>query len=353
MESVKMLLEETIINTLPTANRYVGPDRTIGPDRMMALEDIFSENIPTSVECLLFNINQLSLQSPKLQFDSLKYIYNEVAADTNKSQRYQLIQHVVDNIETANLAAAALIPLIRFEPEHTLTTFAVRSYLRNRRVSFDHPLGATEDLIGLLDSGRVSNHGAVLCALVGFGDQRICTALRPLRDSISPIEAKSFALASTAQLHKCTIEFCLTWLVDLVKQEKFSVAIQIASAVSSMVINDSSSMVQNLQYNFGPFGFLSANRVDTVPLNETMVEFQPILETLSKAGIPSLDLMIEIFRDPGGSSLDQVERRRTSTTRRETSDRRASDRRIVSLIPRIERRQTGRREGARRTMNRR
>jgi len=352
MESAGMLSEDNVINTLHTVQGKIPADQ-IQPTNEIYLEDIFSSEVPPSVECLLYNTNTLTLQSHRLQFDSLKYIYEQVINDITTAQRQRLFQYIISNIESASLDAVALIPLIRFETDHTLTTLAVQAYLRNRRVSFNYPLGATEDLVGLLDAGRVTNHGAVFSAMVCFGDRRICTALRPLRDSISPLEAKAFALAATSQLHKCTLEFCLTWLVDLVKKEKFSVAIQIASAISSMVINDSTSRVQSLQYNFGPFGFSTATIGESVSLEEALQEYTPIIETLSTAGIPSLDLMVEVFRDPGGSSLDQVERRRTATSRRVASDRRASDRRIVSLTPRIERRQASRREGARRTMKRR
>jgi hypothetical protein len=352
MDDEGIILKGKIINNRPTEQGHFQIEEKIMAAEVV-LENVFPNAIPDSVECFLFNTDQLTLQSPKLQFDSLKYIYEQLMADTSASKRHQVFQYILNNIESANIEAVALIPLIRFETDHTLTTRAVQAYLHNRRVSFNHPLGATEDIVGLLDAGRVSNHGAVFSAMVCFGDRRICTSLRPLRDSISPLEAKAFALAATSQLHKCTIEFCLTWLVDLVKREKFSVAIQVASAISSMVINDPTAKVQNLQYNFGPFGFSTANRYTAVSLDDALQEYQPIIETLSKAGIPSLDLMIEVFKDPGGSSLDQVERRKTSTVRRLVSDRRASDRRIVSLVPRIERRESGRREGARRTRSRR
>jgi len=352
VEGVEKLSEVDMINSLTTARQQYLKEESLA-DEEAPLEEVFRGEIPLAVECLLFNLRSLTLQSPKLQFDSIKYIYAQALTDTTLRQRQQLFQYILEHIEAARLEAVALIPLIRFETEHTITTPAVQAYLRNRKVSFAHPLGATEDLFGLLDAGRVSNHGAVISAMVCFGDRRICTALRPLRSSITPLEAKAFALATTSHLHECTIEFCLTWLVDLVKREKFSVAIQIATAVSSMVANDPNLKVQSLHYNFGPFGFSSANMNNIVSLQKALQEYRPIIETLSEARIPSLDLMITLFRDPTGSSHYQPERRREVATRRKYSDRRASNRRIVNLSPQFNRRRFIRREGTRRTMSRR
>ena len=351
-ERVEKLSEVNAMNSLPTGREQYLKEGSLTNEEIQ-LEEVFRGEIPLAVDCLLFDLRPLTLQSPKLQFDSLKYIYAQVEADTTLSQRQQLFQYILKHIEAVSLEAVALIPLIRFETEHTITTPAVQAYLRNRRASFTHPLGATEDLFDLLDAGRVSNNGAVISAMVCFGDRRVCTALRPLRSSISPLEAKAFALASTSQLHECTIEFCLTWLVDLVKKEKFSVAIQIASAVSSMVINDPTLRVQNLHYNFGPFGFSTANMDKTVTLQKALEAYRPIIETLSKARIPSLDLMIELFRDPSGGSHYQTERRRQVATRRQYSDRRASDRRVVNLVSHVNRRKFSRRSVARRTTSRR
>ncbi len=317
------------------------------------LQEIFSDEMPLAVDCLLFNIQQLTLQSSKLQFDSLKFIYTQMLTDTTAGQRQQLLQYILDQVEAAELDAVSLIPVIRFETKHTITTPAVHAYIRNRRVSFKRPLSATEDLIGLLDAGRVANHGAVISAMACFGDRRICTALRPLRSSISPMEAKAFAAATIPELYECTIEFCLTWLVDLVTKKKFSVAIQIASAISSTIANEPGLRVKNLHHNFGPYGFPTADIDASVTLQRALEKFQPIIETLSRAHIPSLDLMIELLRNPTSNSFNQAEQRRRATTRRKNSDRRASDRRIVNLTPLIDRRQSSRRESARRTMKRR
>ncbi len=323
---------------------------------------LFPEKIPNSVSSLIYNLRQLSssldqnLDTTTAQaflIDTIGIVYQAVVLELDEAARRTVFQFIVQRVAAAEDDAAALLVFVRFEPSHHLACQATWAYLKSRQASFDNPMAATRDLTKLLTEGEVLNRGAVFAGLVCFGDRRICSIARTIRNILSPAEVRSFALAVTlGPLHLPSIEFCLTWLVDLVNRRQFEVAIPLASAMSAMVVKDSALLVHENDYNFGPFGFGSATSYRKIRFSDLLVELSPILDSLSHTGNTALDQMLEIFMDPGSSSLDQLERRRAEG-RRNKSERRASDRRIVDLAPHIERRAANRRGDERRLEMRR
>lgn len=319
---------------------------------LMELGDVFPKSIPESVESLLYNLEQLHERSSPLLLETIKIVYKAFMDDVDDVERKSLFLYVVQEVQVGSARPESIIPFIRYETNHQLVTRAIWAYLQNKRSSFEDPFSATCDILDLLGRKRVANRGAVFAGLVCFGDRRVCAVLRTVRHTLSLPEIRAFAHAATGPLHRSTIEFCTEWLVELVDTEQYDIAIQVASALSSMVINDSTLLVHDTRFNFGPYAFLHSTIFPDIAFDDLLVELEPLLDTLSESGLPALNRMIEIFKDPAGNSLEQLDMRKVST-RRLQSDRRVSDRRIVSITPRIERRGIQRRNGERRLENRR
>lgn len=316
------------------------------------LGDIFPGKVPDSVETLLYNVAQLNSRSDPQLLATIKVIYKAFMAEVDDAQRKSLFLYLVQQVQSANERSDVILPFIQFETNHHLVTKAVWAYLQCRRSSFEDPFSAICDILELLARKRITNRGAVFAGLVCFGDRRVCAVLRTVRHTITIAEARAFAHAATGPLHRPTIEFCAEWLIDLVDAEQYEIAIQIASALSAMVINDSTLLVHDSAFNFGPYAFSHSTSFPDSNFDDLLDELSPILETLADSRLPALNRMIEIFKDPAGNSLEQLDLRKV-TTRRLQNDRRVSDRRIVSLTPRIERRGNQRRNTERRLGERR
>ncbi len=312
----------------------------------------FTTSLPPSLESLSYHFSTINRDTDSALFRTLRIVYQAFVSECTPDQRLVFLTHTIERVESVVQDPAALKVFIQFEPDQQIVCLAVWAYLQHRKARFDNPFVAAGEIAGIFVDGDPVNRGAVFAALVCFGDRRVCALARTIKGNITAADARSFALAVSTPLNRVTLEFCLTWLLELVRRKDFEIAIPVSSALSAMIVKDASLMIHHDQYNFGPYAFPSATNYPSVRLGEFLVELSPILDALAELDKPALNQMIAIFRNPGSVTLDQLERRKLSTRRRST-DRRASDRRIVDIVPHIERRSQQRRNEERRMMNRR
>ena len=130
-------------------------------------------------------------------------------------------------------------------------------------------------------------------------------------------------------------------------RNQFEAAVPIVFALSAMIVKDSTLDVRDTEYNFGPFGFSSFINHPDIKFQHLLVKLMPILDTLSALEKPDVDQMIEIFKDPSISSLEQFKWRKDASQRK-IMERRFIDRRIVDITPHIDRRELQRRGAERR-----
>jgi len=311
------------------------------------LLELFDNDIPNSVNSLLYNLHRLDDDLDSALYGTIGVVYKAFVEDVGDEQREKVFRSVLEEIEVSELDPTTILAFIRFEPNHPLVCSAVWSYLKNRVVSFKNPFVATQHIVSVLTEHDVVNRGAVYAGLVCFGDRRVCAVARTIRDSISPAEARAFATAVTSPLNRTTIVFCIEWVVKLVNRNQFEAAIPIVLALSAMIVRDSTLDVRDTEYNFGPFGFSSFINHPGIEFQDLLLELMPILDTLSALEKPAVDQMIEIFMDPSSSSLEQLKWRKDASQRKSTN-RRASDRRIVDITLHINRRALQRRGEERR-----
>ena len=315
-------------------------------------DEVFTSGIPVSARSLFANLDVYDEDTAPSLLDTISIVYQAFVAEVPDEDRQQVFQYVLKKIQTGELDAATIAIFIRHEPNHYLARSAVTTYLLRKTVDDSTPFSATEQVVSILMDDEIANRGAVYAGLVCFGDRRVCSIARTIRDTITPAEMRAFAVSVPSPLHRTSIEFCISWLTELVTNKKFEMAIPVASALSSMVIKDSTLIVHDVVHNFGPFGFSSDTIAPNIPYEDLLMELTPILDSLSESDHPMLNHMVGIIREPRSSSLDQLERRERSS-RRERTEQRASDRRIVDIRPHIDRRSLERRGGERRTQSRR
>lgn len=309
----------------------------------LELDEIFSGAVPGSLGSLIYNLRHLTEASDPFLWQSIKIIYRAFAEDVDDDLRKSVFLYLVQEVEASELSAEVILTLVQFETNHLLVNKAVGAYLQHKRVPFEDPFAAARRILALLEERTVANPGAAFAGLVCFGDRRICAVLRSARDSITLEEARAFSRAAAGPLQRATIEFCVEWLIDLMRFNEYEIAIQVAYALSSMVINDSTLLVHDIHYNFGPYGFSHSKAFPEITFNELLEELAPLIDILAEGRLPALQRMIEILQDPTRQSLERLDQRKIST-RRTRQDRRVSDRRIVNIKPRIDLR-SGQRRG--------
>ncbi len=341
------------INNVSILPRYFGgyePNESTEDPGSLSLDTVVTSEC---IQTLIYNLRQLSSVNQPSLLATIEIVYRTFIEEVADRERHQIFLAVVEQVKSADMNPVVLEAFIRHESNHILSSAAVGAYLQMKLAPENNLFAAAEDVIAiLLEPKKPANRGAVYAGLVCFGDRRVCAIARTIRDTITAAEIRAFAVAVSSPLHRSSIEFCLSWLLDLVNRKKFELAIPVASALSSMMIKDSSQLVHDCVQNFGPYAFSSATVAPRQKYSEFLTELGPILDTISKAGQPALNQMIDIIREPGNSTLDQLERRKDST-RRIHMERRASDRRIVNLQPNRERRGLQRRGEQRRVGARR
>jgi len=318
----------------------------------VALSDLFGSRVPVSASSLVFNLARLNGDIDDPLFGTIEIVYQALTRDLNNRQRKLFFNFIVQEVECQRLSATSLLTFVRFEADQHIVCQAVWSYLLNRRPPINRTMLATEELLNVIAEPVVANPGAVYAGLVCFGDRKVCAAARMIRHTISAADARDFAAAVTTPLHRATMDFCIYWLVDLLTNKQYDTAMQVAYALSGMVIKDTAHMIYDREQQFGPLAFKAAKLLPETSWNDWLIEYAPILDTLSMVRKPAIEQMLEIFANPDTSTMEQLERRKHSS-RRKVSDRRASDRRIVNITPILERRSRDRRNNERRTLRRR
>ncbi len=312
----------------------------------MEVPHVFEENIPGVASCLEYNLHLLSHDASALLFDTLKFVYDVFRQEVDVKNRKVFLESVFQKIRTVELDPAALLIFIHDESDPDIVRIAVWAYLKHRRGSVGDPFIATQHILSILSKGNAVNCGAILAGLVCFGDRRVCSATRTVRDLITTEDARKFSEAVTGPLRQATAEFCLGWLVDLGSRKNDAIVTHVASALSSIVLSKSEARIKDTQFSFGPLGFTHSQNLQEVEYSDFISDLMPILDLLAERDIPALNEMIAILKDPLLKTINVLERREIPTRRK------ATDRRIVTIMQQLERRAEQRRSYSRRIATR-
>ena len=311
-----------------------------------------------SARCLEYNLGLLDQDSNPLLFDTIKLVYDVFCIEVDVSDRKDFLESIIQQINNTKCDPAALLIFMHSEPDPEMVMLSVWSYLKRRRSSVSDSLIAGQDIMSILEKLNVVNRGAAFAGLICFGDRRICSAARTISDSISLEETMDFSKAISNPmfaypLYRATLEFCFIWMAELATREKYDVLAHVASAISSLVNGESGRMIQDIQFNFGPYGFASEQTLPEISLDDLFSEFKPLVELLTMHNVPALNELIGTLQIPGYRKPENFVARRQVPTRRDTLERRFRERRQANVTPQIERRIEERRSAARRMAHRR
>lgn len=345
--------------------------------------------IPSSARALVYNLVQLDGDAESLQWATVAIVYKALLAKLpDPQQRQDLLDELILQVEEAEVHPAMLLAFVRYDPHHRVVRPAVLAYLRYRRASFDEPFVATAELLGLLHDREVENRGAALAGLVLSGDRRVCAVARTIRDTFSAAEAKQLAEAVAAPVSPASIEFCLNWVLDAVAGQHTEIAEEVAEALEAMLLLASAEPIRDSLYQFGPYGFRNGATLPSVSYSEVRRELLGLLYASRTPDHPLVARLASVFANPAYAWARRVqfeaeqqerrirhdrrvinlvphierrrherrldEERRARSDRRERMERRDGDRRVVSLAPAVERRSENRRHnGDRRAVARR
>lgn len=322
-------------------------------DEADPLEQLLNRTYQPIVRTLAFNLRRLSRKNYDTERSTMGLVYRSFSSELDLTSRDMVLDAVAESVASSNLPAECLLSFVENDSSPMIVTKAVRHYLELGECSLTQPLSAVQDILDLLDNRQVTNAGIILAGLIAFGDRRVCAALRPYQNNLSLDAMRQFAISvKDDHLHKSSIYHCLNWLIDLLSQspEKSEQATLVASATTRMILHAGSN-VEDREFHFGVYAFKSYTSTLTSSYGSLLEELEPLLKILEQYNNAAVEKMIHLFRNP--TVIPSGSDRRHDNTRRKSSERRGSDRRVISIAPEIERRRETRRNLQRRQAVRR
>lgn len=315
--------------------------------------NLFGDNLPDVVGVYSFNLSRLNSKSAPQLLDTLRVLYQVLTNEVNAQVRESFLKGVIHEIKSSQLDAACLLPVVMSEPEPEIVDLAVVNYLELCKVTENNQFMALENLAVLLASEKTINRGAVHAAIACFGDRRVCGVLKGLQDELTDVELSGFydSIRQPRKMKLATLDYVLSWILKLEDTNRSQLIEMLAAGLSAYLLNTSESgKVFDSAYNFGPNCFPNYTPEVCLPYTQVLAETGAVIERLKASRLAPLKGLAAILENPALMSLEAMEADQ-DRQRRERDDRRASDRRIVTLMPLIERRQAQRRHLERRSSN--
>jgi len=322
------------------------------------LHQILNVAAPAIVQTLAFNLKKIDRDNFSQERSTQTIVYRRFASELDVTSRDIVIEAVAQSVRAMNLNPEALITFIENDSSPMIVSKGIRFYLECSLSPLDNPLRPVSDIIELLQDPKTQNKGVILAGLVSFGDRRICAALRPHQEGLTIDTLRQFAVSvRDDRLHKATLDYCLFWLLSLLKQAKTRPELKehanlVASATIRLILH-TSGQVEDRQFHFGCHGFKTYSETSPSTYVELVASVEPLLETIYGFDNPTANKMVELFREHNPDFFGKTERRDTSEPRRQRIERRGPDRRVVDIVPKIERRSENRRILQRRQASRR
>jgi len=307
--------------------------------------NLFGDDLPDIVRIYSFNLSRLKSAGELHLLDTLRVLYQVVTNEVSIQIRESLLKGVVHEIRSAQLDAACLLPVVMSESDPEIVDLAVVSYLELCRVSESDQFTAMEHLSSLLQNDQTLNRGAVHASIACFGDRRLCGALRPLQKELTSVELSGFydAIRQPRKIKLATLDYMLSWIVSQEHSGDRQLIDTLAAGLSAYLLSSvDSSQVFDSTYNFGPNCFPNYTPETSRSYEQVMLEVAPLINQLKSSELAPLKGLATILENPSIMSLEALETAQGIKSRSD-EDRRASDRRIVTLMPLLERRQAQRR----------
>lgn len=168
----------------------------------------------------------------------LARFYSESFLSAPIERRKAIYRHVAGIVPQLGAdTAGAFMPFILLDTDIGIVSTATVDYTSVGSLFDGDPLTRPRDVADMVTKGLAQNPAAVIGGLLTLGDPRVCEILKPLRKDLDDVDASAIANCGSGSLAKCTVEFFLDWLDELVDRSDDPPSLRIFGAVAAALHN--------------------------------------------------------------------------------------------------------------------
>lgn len=190
-------------------------------------------------------IADFDFQAEDLEEGPTANAYRALLEVSSITSREEIYEEMVANVTAGQVDAGSLLAFVIFEPHRRVAARAVRDFLALRRCNLADEFAGVREVMSLLADPNTANRGAVLAGLVLVCDRRINAIARTARGLLSSSDIRDFSRVQMTTVQRCTVEFCLDWLVELTQNYARGPVEDLACALMLMAVHDEHGVVED------------------------------------------------------------------------------------------------------------
>lgn len=190
-------------------------------------------------------IADFDFQSEDLQHGATAETYAASIEALAVDAREALYEEIFDQVVAGSLDARSLLAFVVFEPHRRLVARAVQDFLTRRHCVVVDEFAGVREVMSILADPNTANRGAVLAGLVLLCDRRINAIARTARGLLSASDIRDFSRVQMTTVQRCTVEFCLEWLIELTQHYTRGPVEDLACALMLMAVHDEQGVVED------------------------------------------------------------------------------------------------------------
>ena len=169
--------------------------------------------LPNFEDVIICEIVRYGIFNDEKMVPPLRQLYTEVIMKAPKEKRMEIFTHVKGMVENTEFVSPnALLPFIFWDDERGIVSTAVIDYVSLAPLTNDDPMSRVKGIVGLIERGSLRNDGAAFGALLFLGDDRVCSLLVPVRDTLDENDIRDATNCMTGAMYGPTVDFYLDWL---------------------------------------------------------------------------------------------------------------------------------------------
>ena len=247
------------------------------PSRSINSAPVSAQDI---VECLKKRVSRFDFSSEDWGAGPTACSYRHFVDSFDVTVREELYKSLLAEVDAGRAPPRSLLPFVILEPHRRISARAVQDYLRRRQCDVVDEFAGVREIVSIVGDPNTANPGAVLAGLVLICDRRINAIARTARRLLSPADIRDFSRVQRTTLHRCTVEFCLDWLVELSQNYCRQSVENVAYALMLMVVHDEHGVVEDESEIDYLVGFKSTRVRQFDSFEGYYLEVQPILKYL-------------------------------------------------------------------------
>ncbi len=151
-------------------------------------------------------------------------LYAELVARVTGAERMELLERVIEAVESSSTSVLALMPFLQHEPDAAIVQSAALAFAAHMPLAEGDPMTGPKTIAALVphaddDAVRVG----LIAGLLALGDRRVLPVARGLWRHLEPAGRESLTRQALPFACASTVEFLLDWLEDA-DEEGFGVA---------------------------------------------------------------------------------------------------------------------------------